>query len=386
MQSTSLLPITIWMNAPSFYQEDFFQALINSGEVDLQVIYAYGLPEERQQLGWQIGLNNYPHIFLQVKRSISLKAFVHAVRLVIEQRDRIHVVNGIWAEPTFLLALFTLVLMRRRFILYSEAPNPNVNRSLVKRAFQNFIGSFIARKAIGILPVSQFAESFYKEMGVNDSAMYPFGYFRAHQAMSKSVNPPLPEVVFVGQLVYRKGIDTLLEAFSTVLALFPNLKLIVIGTGPDEKTLLAQAEKKGILASVEFVGAVPSSMVLERIARALLLVLPSRWDGWGLVVNEALSVGVPVVVSDHCGASDLIKHGQNGYIFTSENSEELAEILTQHLTNTLLWPEMQQNALEIGNSISVEQVVPYFISTVKHMIGEELPCPMPPWATLETHI
>jgi glycosyltransferase involved in cell wall biosynthesis len=228
MQSISLLPITIWMNAPSFYQEDFFQALINSGEVDLQVIYAYGLPEERQQLGWQIGLNNYPHIFLQDKRSVSLKAFVHAVRLVIEQRDRIHVVNGIWAEPTFLLALLTLVLMRRRFILYSEAPNPTMNRSLLKRVLRNSVGSLIARKAIGVLPVSQFAKSFYEKMGVNDSAMYPFGYFRAHQAMSKSVNPPLPEIVFVGQLVYRKGIDTLLEAFSTVLPLFPNLKLIVI--------------------------------------------------------------------------------------------------------------------------------------------------------------
>ena len=61
------------------------------------------------------------------------------------------------------------------------------------------------------------------------------------------------------------------------------------------------------------------------IAAADLLALPSRWDGWGLVVNEALAVGVPVIASNACGASDLIRQDVNGYVFTSEDAASLRE-------------------------------------------------------------
>ena len=56
-------------------------------------------------------------------------------------------------------------------------------------------------------------------------------------------------------------------------------------------------------------------------------MLPSRFDGWGAVVNEALMVGTPVICSDRCGASDLIENGRNGYVFEAGNARALRERL-----------------------------------------------------------
>ena len=110
------------------------------------------------------------------------------------------------------------------------------------------------------------------------------------------------------------------------------------------------------------------------------LILPSRFDGWGVVVNEALSVGVPVIVSDTCGAADLVHHGENGYVFVSQNSESLRTCLKNFLAqdeNKRL--EMRRAARATGESISTKVVAPYLVQCLQHMLGQISDKPLAPW-------
>lgn len=113
--------------------------------------------------------------------------------------------------------------------------------------------------------------------------------------------------LFVGRLAPEKGIETLLHAFRSYRRSGGHLGLRVAGTGP----LLPVVERE---PEVEALGFVDNRSVHELVARSRALLLPSRFEPWGVVVEEALSRGTPVAVSTAAGAAVLIDHGVNGYL------------------------------------------------------------------------
>jgi len=133
------------------------------------------------------------------------------------------------------------------------------------------------------------------------------------------------QILCVGQLIARKRIDLLLRAFSALDV--PTARLRVIGQGPQARALQRLARRLGVADRVDFSPGLPNAETVAAMAEADVLVLPSRFDGWGAVVNEALMVGTPVICSDRCGASDLIDEGRNGYVFEAGNADDLQERL-----------------------------------------------------------
>lgn len=133
------------------------------------------------------------------------------------------------------------------------------------------------------------------------------------------------DMLYVGQLIVRKRVDLLLQAFARLDR--PAARLRLIGQGPEEGALKALAQRLGIAERVQFLPGMPNAETVAAMAQADLLVLPSRFDGWGAVVNEALMVGTPVVCSNRCGASDLIEDGRNGYVFEAGCVDSLLQCL-----------------------------------------------------------
>lgn len=133
------------------------------------------------------------------------------------------------------------------------------------------------------------------------------------------------EILYVGQLIVRKRIDLLLQAFSQLD--LPTARLRIIGKGDQEPHLQQLARQLGIADRVDFTPSMPNAGIVAAMAAADVLVLPSKFDGWGAVVNEALMVGTPVICSNRCGASDVIENGRNGYVFEAGSARALLERL-----------------------------------------------------------
>ncbi len=133
------------------------------------------------------------------------------------------------------------------------------------------------------------------------------------------------EILYVGQLIVRKRVDLLLTAFSQLDV--PSARLRIIGKGEEEQRLKALATQLGISERVSYSQGMPNAEIVAAMAAADVLVLPSKFDGWGAVVNEALMVGTPVICSDRCGASDVIENGRNGYVFEAGNAKALLQRL-----------------------------------------------------------
>jgi glycosyltransferase involved in cell wall biosynthesis len=156
-----------------------------------------------------------------------------------------------------------------------------------------------------------------------------------------------PVLLFVGYLIERKGVRYLLEATPALLAAYPNLRIVLIGKGPEELALREQAAALGIAESVSFVGFLPHAQVIQWMQRALLLVLPSLEEGQGAVLLEALAAGTPVVGSDVDGIAEVITP-QVGRLFPVGNAAALAAQVGELLADPTCWQQASDGARRVA--------------------------------------
>lgn len=133
--------------------------------------------------------------------------------------------------------------------------------------------------------------------------------------------------LYVGRLEPHKGLQELLDAFRQLQASGKPARLLVVGSG----SLLDSLQREAA-ANVVCSGRLAGERLLEAYAAADALVLPSRFEPWGLVVNEAMAAGLPVVVSERVGCTDdLVIEGETGLVVPAENPAALAQALQQLL-------------------------------------------------------
>ena len=127
---------------------------------------------------------------------------------------------------------------------------------------------------------------------------------------------------FCGQMIARKGLDHVLTAFAK---LPENARLLLVGREAELPQMLA-ALPESVRRRVNYAGFQAPDALPQFFAQADVFILPSRYDGWGVVVNQALGAGLPVICSDQVGAGhDLVADGENGYVFRVGEVDSLTE-------------------------------------------------------------
>jgi len=135
-------------------------------------------------------------------------------------------------------------------------------------------------------------------------------------------------ILNVGAFLHIKGQDVLQEAFRQIAGEFPDLALVMVGgEGPHLDDLKEQAHRNALDDRTFFYANVPHSRVPAFYEQARIFCLPSRREGFAVVLLEAASFGLPIVASDVGGATELIRDGENGRIVPSDNALALAAAL-----------------------------------------------------------
>lgn len=150
-------------------------------------------------------------------------------------------------------------------------------------------------------------------------------------------------VLFCGKMQAWKRPQDVLRAFAR--ANVPGAQLVYVGTGPLRAELEAEARELGVSEQVHFLGFVNQSQLPRVYRSADLLVLPSEYEAFGVVVNEAMLCGCAVAASDRAGAAhDLIETGRTGFVFPCGDTEALAGFLRETLPRKERLREMGQAA------------------------------------------
>jgi glycosyltransferase involved in cell wall biosynthesis len=252
--------------------------------------------------------------------------------------------------------------------------------SYCKRLVQRLIVRLIAARVMGLLAISWLAERAFAALGFPESKIYRFGYFEKmpgdHNAAE--IGYGCDEILYVGRLVRGKGIEILIEAAAPLLRGNHRLCLRIVGGGSIEPELHRHVSDNAIEKQTLFAGVVPSPSVPRLLQGAMMLVLPSEADGWGIVVNQALQAGTPVVVSDASGAAELVRNGVNGYVFRAGDTAGLQECMRAIVDNAQ--PQrMRTSAREAGRGASAECAAPYLVQCLEHMLGLRADRPVPKW-------
>jgi glycosyltransferase involved in cell wall biosynthesis len=175
-------------------------------------------------------------------------------------------------------------------------------------------------------------ERIFKGYDVVDNDHFSRGAKVARNDPGARMRMGMPERFFLAlaRFVPKKNLGGLLEAYADYRRHRGTdaWDLVVIGDGPLRKQLEGQIDHLGIAAHVRLTGFIQYDQLPAYYGMASAFVLPSLQDQWGLVVNEAMAAGLPVIVSDVCGCSpDLVRHGENGYTFPPRDLKRLAEQL-----------------------------------------------------------
>lgn len=163
-----------------------------------------------------------------------------------------------------------------------------------------------------------------------------------HQIAARSADERF--VLFLGFPWYLKGVDVLIRAFRRIAVDFPEHRLKIVGHIPDPAPLV---ELIGDCRQIELHRAVPHAEALTLVSRCSVLVLPSRSEGMGRVLLEAMAAARPVVASRVGGIPHYVRDGYNGFLFTSENDAELAEKLARLLRDPALARELGANGYRL---------------------------------------
>jgi glycosyltransferase involved in cell wall biosynthesis len=186
-------------------------------------------------------------------------------------------------------------------------------------------------EAAGIAAIGSAAQADYRER-FPEPRSYNIPY---HCDLSAFLDAPRPvrsdetvTFLFCGQMIARKGLDLLLRAFARLDA---RARLLLVGREADLPEMLAGLPAQ-VRERIEYAGFQAPEALPQFYARADVFVLPSRHEGWGVVVNQALGAGLPILCSDAVGAGfDLVEEGVNGSRVRADDAEALEAALRQVL-------------------------------------------------------
>jgi glycosyltransferase involved in cell wall biosynthesis len=357
--SSRPLRVAALVSHPIQYQAPLFRALAREAAIELEVLYCSdaGCRSHRDDgfgvaVQWDVPLlDGYA---CQFPRNLSPRPNPSTALGVINpglysaiRKGRFDVVwvHG-WSLASNWIG-FTAAFCNRIPVLVRGETNGLAEPAGVKGALKRRLLGWLFRKVHGILAIGTHNARFYESYGVAADKIFHAPYTvdnERFQAQAGALLPQraslrrlagLPEdkpvILFCGKLQpYKRPMD-LLAAYAM---LPPELgaSLVFVGDGPLRQELERFAGQYD-LERVRFAGFRNQSELPGYYALADVLVLPSGFEQWGLVVNEAMCFGLPVIVSDRVGcARDLVRTGRNGYTFVAGDVPDLADRLARMLS------------------------------------------------------
>jgi glycosyltransferase involved in cell wall biosynthesis len=336
--------VAILLGVPTPYCEPLFERLARSAGYDIQVLYCRDHQPGQQ---WRLNAHPYPARYL---KNLSPESW-HGWLLV-------GAINpGVWRElrafrpdaviiygyntATTLLAIRwvithrILMLMRSDSNVLEERGKPGV-----KLALKQLLLRWLVRRVSAFLSVGTMNSQYWQHYGATPEKIFlaryavdneffqtQADYHRVSRQTIRGENGWTQRylLLYVGRLVEVKRVDVLIEALRQLSTKRSDIGLVIVGDGPERERLEKLAQG---MPHVYFAGFQDQSDLPKYYGVADLFVLPSECEPWGLVVNEAMASGLPVIATRKVGAAhDLIIEGENGYLIPENDPVALASAL-----------------------------------------------------------
>ncbi len=281
-----------------------------------------------------------------------------------------------WYDPAQWVLLFYAKLMGIKVVISNES---NV-RDHVRMGPKERFKQGLLKQAQGFFCFGQSSAAYLEKLGVQPSqiltrkaAVVDNDVILEHYRMAMPERAKRKQhkgwanynFIFVGRLIPPKNLAMLLDAFAEISRETSDWGLVLLGEG-EQKHLLQQLAQN--IENVRFEAGVPWYEVAEYLALADVLVLPSESEPWGLVVNEAMICGLPVLVSEPSGCvEDLVRTGQNGFTFDPHQKQDMVVKMRYFVENATELSRMGEASRQIVAPFEPEKVAHEMLRGIKNL-------------------
>lgn len=358
------MKVLFMANIPSPYRVDFFNEL--GKHCNLTVTFEGKTATDRNK-GWKAAESqNFKAQFMKGIRTKSDQFLcLDIIKIIRNGFDQI-IVGG-YSSPTAMLAIEYMRLNKIPFWIEADGGLISQESTLKYKMKRHFISAASRWLSSGKTTSDYFIHYGAKRENIYQ---YPFSSLRENEILSNVISSEEKKklrdelkmeeekiVVSVGQFIPRKGFDILLKAWKDCAN---EEGLYIIGAEVTEEYVQLQKELK--LKNVHFIGFKNQKELKKYYQAADIFALMTREDIWGLVINEAMANGLPVVTTERCVAGlELIKNGVNGYIVPVENVEETSNALNKILQDSTMQETMAKSNLDKIRNYTIEHMA------TKHM-------------------
>ncbi len=370
-------PIIFWFDYPPKVEVGAFNAFSKLWDGD--VYYAISNPHrsERVLANWgdEYGDVKIVKLYEETDRAKVIESLVQ------DHLDAIHILNGFDTKICKEIKPF-LFKDGLKALLFTERPAifGNWGEALLRKVYTTVKYARLCREyskhVRAILPLGKQGVRVFQKLGFPKDRIYDFMYCPSlidiSQEKDIEVHSPI-RFVYVGRFYYKtKGTDVLLDAL-------PFLKGewsldMVGGYGANREDVLNRIQG---YKNVRFAGTWDSNSVVKNIQNYDVVLIPSKADGWNLLVNEAFHAGVGVIVSDQAVSHEVVESHGGGAVFKSEAPEQMAEAMQRVIDRPEIAVEWMKRARENVPFISMETVGKYLYDIVLYEFyhtGEKPKC------------
>ena len=368
--------IAFLLTHPIQYLSPLFSRIASEPDIDIVVFYQNDCSLRKHYdkgfcntIDWDIPLlEGYPYQFLPaIGRRDALgyiKPFSTGLgRRLVSGKFDVIIIHG-YNRPYHWLAMVQSWMLGLRVFIRDEATLISKNRGLIKKLLKRGFFAMLNQIVAGYLSIGTANQEYYISNGVSRDRIFMTPYavdneFFSKRAKEASKNTDAlrsqlklkqgrPIILYASKLQARKRALDLFNAYCQASkSMNPPPYLLYVGDGELKPNLLERIDELED-DSVRFLGFRNQSELPALYALCDVFVLTSVFEPWGLVVNEAMNAGKAIIVSDQVGSGpDLVKNGENGYIFPAGDVEALADCLKKVLANPSDCKRMEQRSAEI---------------------------------------
>lgn len=366
-KETKVLYLT---NIPSPYRVDFFNEL--GKYCDLTVLYERNNAKDRDKK-WKASCPlNYKEIFLKginIGKDTAINPEV--IKYLERFKDGVIVIGG-FSTPTGMLSIEYLRIRNFQFII-------NADGGMVKSEsrFKYFLKKHFISSASAWLSTSKITDDYFLAYGAKKENIYryPFTSLFANEIMDRVLSfdekteirkrlgiNGSQVVLAVGRFIPLKNYDLLLSAWSKIDS---ESTLCIVGSGP-EKEKYQNIVNDLKLNNVKIIDFKQKNELKDYYMCADIFVHPTETDVWGLVINEAMAHGLPIITTDGCVAGlELVKNNDNGFIIPVNNIDIISDSVNELLRNRELKISMGQRSLEKISNYSIKNMAKVHVDIFK---------------------
>ena len=348
------------------YRTPIFKAL--SGYVNLEVFFSLPRPFDHQD---QVSPDN-----LGFRSTLGHKLLLLIPVHILFKRYDVYIVGQIGVQ-SLLAALFVLVLAKikcRPLVLWTDYIETDYYRrhKKVKRVVGDLVARVYTRCCAAMFALGEYTRSYLAAISGGDDNILSY-----KQVVPEVCNPPPPRrdraadyrhhtmLLCMSYLRKGKGLSLLIEAFKKVDC--RSAILVMAGSGNEQSRLMQQSAD---CPRIKWAGYVEGADKAFLYDQADIFVCPSHHEPWGLVINEAMYYGLPVIVSDAAGASELIS--DNGIIFKAGELESLCAAMTKLLYDAKLRRRMGEKSRTYIANYGLDYGVRSFIEVIEYVLKRKI--------------